>query len=373
MQRETSAIAIQAAMRGRVARLEVARMRAELAVQRETSAIAIQAAMRGWQVRKNLVKIELAAIEIQRRTRGILARARASVVREEAMRRARTAAATAATLPAAERLGKRTMWALSILSSSQDLVHLGEACDALVECCSTGGAACQSLVAGNGGVDMLLRYVRSCGRSESHLSLLSKCLTVLRVCAMPSAPSAVHIARARACVPILLEQMQACRDKPLVFDAACEVLVLLAQNASCRTIAFAPSAAPANATVTPARANSGGFDAETIKRLALMHGILSKRHTADSQWLARMSSARTARGVAAAEAAKQKLAACAGSIKRVEALLDALGVDASAREMLATPATPAVHRTPLTVYKSAAPMSTLRRRRTPSKEGGVGG
>ncbi|XRB12231.1 abnormal spindle-like microcephaly-associated protein-like protein [Pseudoscourfieldia marina] len=373
VQRETSAIAIQAAMRGRVARLEVARMRAELAVQRETSAIAIQAAMRGWQVRKNLVKIELAAIEIQRRTRGILARARASVVREEAMRRARTAAATAATLPAAERLGKRTMWALSILSSSQDLVHLGEACDALVECCSTGGATCQSLVAGNGGVDMLLRYVRSCGRSESHLSLLSKCLTVLRVCAMPSAPSAVHIARARACVPILLEQMQACRDKPLVFDAACEVLVLLAQNASCRTIAFAPSAAPANATVTPARANSGGFDAETIKRLALMHGILSKRHTADSQWLARMSSARTARGVAAAEAAKQKLAACAGSIKRVEALLDALGVDASAREMLATPATPAVHRTPLTVYKSAAPMSTLRRRRTPSKEGGVGG
>ncbi|GHP08393.1 hypothetical protein PPROV_000713200 [Pycnococcus provasolii] len=373
VQRETSAIAIQAAMRGRVARLEVARMRAELAVQRETSAIAIQAAMRGWQVRKNLVKIELAAIEIQRRTRGILARARASVVREEAMRRARTAAATAATLPAAERVGKRTMWALSILSSSQDLVHLGEACDALVECCSTGGAACQSLVAGNGGVDMLLRYVRSCGRSESHLSLLSKCLTVLRVCAMPSAPSAVHIARARACVPILLEQMQACRDKPLVFDAACEVLVLLAQNASCRTIAFAPSAAPANATVTPARANSGGFDAETIKRLALMHGILSKRHTADSQWLARMSSARTARGVAAAEAAKQKLAACAGSIKRVEALLDALGVDASAREMLATPATPAVHRTPLTVYKSAAPMSTLRRRRTPSKEGGVGG
>ena len=342
-------------------------------MQRETSAIAIQAAMRGWQVRKNLVKIELAAIEIQRRTRGILARARASVVREEAMRRARTAAATAATLPAAERVGKRTMWALSILSSSQDLVHLGEACDALVECCSTGGAACQSLVAGNGGVDMLLRYVRSCGRSESHLSLLSKCLTVLRVCAMPSAPSAVHIARARACVPILLEQMQACRDKPLVFDAACEVLVLLAQNASCRTIAFAPSAAPANATVTPARANSGGFDAETIKRLALMHGILSKRHTADSQWLARMSSARTARGVAAAEAAKQKLAACAGSIKRVEALLDALGVDASAREMLATPATPAVHRTPLTVYKSAAPMSTLRRRRTPSKEGGVGG
>ena len=377
--RVAGALQMQALARGYLARMQVARMRAELAVARaaeaqaiarDAAALSIQAALRGWHMRQRFGIARTAAITIQRRIRGMLGRVYASKLRKMMEQKARIAAAAAVTQPAEKRLCARTTWALSVLASSQELAHLGEACDALVVCCTDGGAVCQSLVAGNGGVEHLLRYVRSCGRSDAHVALLTKCLSVLRSCAVQGAPSAAHIARARGCVSVLLEQMQACRDKPDVFDAACDVLVLLAQDPETRTAAFSPTETPTSVAATPARAVAGGYDAETIKRLALMHGILSKRHAADSQWLSRMSGARSARGAAAAEAAKLKLTVCAKSIARLEAVLDALGVDASAREMLATPAMPAAHRfTPLTTVKTAAPMSTLRRRRTPNRDG----
>ncbi|GFR51021.1 hypothetical protein Agub_g13348 [Astrephomene gubernaculifera] len=203
------------------ARRELAQLRRHHET-RVRAAVAIQTQVRAWMARRRLLKAVCAATRIQAAWRGHAVRLRDGRAKQEARRRVEKATAEAQKAPH-RHIGYRTREALELLLRPNKNFSQIMAAIEVMYTATLYSRDCCKLIARNGGVATLLRFVRSCNRSKQHVDALTRSLAVLHnICRYDAlVPDVFH---AEDCLTGLSERLQLFRDTEDVFLPAVALL-----------------------------------------------------------------------------------------------------------------------------------------------------
>ncbi|PNH10245.1 Abnormal spindle-like microcephaly-associated [Tetrabaena socialis] len=237
MREQRGAARIQAAWRGYAARkaeagrryalevlsvlLPIRRARKELLLRRHQHAA--RACVRGWLARGQFKVAVLAAMKIQAMWRGHAVRLRDGRAKREARQRLEQAAVEAQRAGVTRHIGYRAREALELLLRPNTNLTQVLAAVEVIDTATRYSRDCCKLIARNGGLVALLRFVRSCNRSKPHVEVLHRALAVLHnICRCTALVSDVF--HAEDCLTVLSEVLQFFRDTEEVFRPTAALL-----------------------------------------------------------------------------------------------------------------------------------------------------
>ena len=125
-------------------------------------------------------------------------------------------------------LGARCRKALALVESGARLEEVRGACAALESSTRLSPSCCEALAASDGAIAALLKLARACNRSRPHVDLLTLMLRTLANVSERSPTLACRVAETEPCVDVLLDLVQVFRDRPVPFGIATGLLTTLA-------------------------------------------------------------------------------------------------------------------------------------------------
>ena len=125
-------------------------------------------------------------------------------------------------------LGARCRKALALVESGARLEDVRGACAALEASTRLSLSCCEALAASDGALAALLKLARACNRSRPHADLLTLMLRTLANVSETSPALACRVAEIDPCIDVLLDLVQVFRDRPVPFSIATRLLATLA-------------------------------------------------------------------------------------------------------------------------------------------------
>ena len=147
-------------------------------------------------------------------------------------------------------LGARCRKALALVESGARLEDVRGACAALESSTRLSPSCCEALAASDGAIAALLKLARACNRSRPHVDLLTLMLRTLANVSERSPKLACCVADTEPCVDVLLDLVQVFRDRPVPFGIATNLLTTLAAaDVGARNACASPAATKRLASV----------------------------------------------------------------------------------------------------------------------------
>jgi len=148
-------------------------------------------------------------------------------------------------------LGARCRKALALVESGARLEDVRGACAALEASTRLSPSCCEALASSDGALAALLKLARACNRSRPHVDLLTLMLRTLKNVSESSPSLACRVAETDPCVDVLLDLVQVFRDQPLPFGIATGLLTTLtAADVGARNACCSPVATKRLASVS---------------------------------------------------------------------------------------------------------------------------
>jgi hypothetical protein len=147
-------------------------------------------------------------------------------------------------------LGARCRKALALVESGARLEDVRGAVAALESSTRLSPSCCEALAASDGAIAALLKLARACNRSRPHVDLLTLMLRTLTNVSERSPNLACRVAETEPCVDVLLDLVQVFRDRPVPFGIATGLLTTLASaDVGARNACCSPAATKRLASV----------------------------------------------------------------------------------------------------------------------------